>query len=158
MSTNLAEKYFKRICSGAKSQQISVWIQGCLHSATFYPGTEVSGVLIWFCTISTSILETTHTSLGALSFPSSPSHTEVKILNVPAVPELWNISSSYGISYRHKIYKIVCGSWEGRSHPVFYLFYHTDLSIKLEMCRIKVAASMGWNGVKLSLGTSTGSL
>lgn len=148
MSTNLAEKqYFKRICFGVKAQQISIWIQGCLHSATFYPGTKVSRVLIWFCAISTFNLETTHSNLGALSFPSPPSHTEVKILYVPAVPGLWNISFFCGISYRNKIYKIVWGNWEGRGHPLSYLVHHTDISIKLEMCKIEVVDSMDWNDV-----------
>lgn len=148
MSSNPAEKqYFKRICFGVKAQQISIWFQGGLHSATFYPGTKVSRVLVWFCAISTSNLETTHTNLGAVSFPSPPSHTEVKVLYVPAVPGLWNINFFYGISYRNKIYKIVCGNWEGRGHPLSYLVHLTDISIKLEMCKIKVVDSMRWNDV-----------
>lgn len=35
----------------------SIWIQRHLHSDTLYSGTEVSRVLFWFCTVTTSILE-----------------------------------------------------------------------------------------------------
>ena len=81
--------------------------------------------------------------LAALSFPSPPSHTEIKILNALAVQGLWNRSSSYGISCRNKIYIVACGSWKGRGNPFSYLFHHTDINITLEICRTKVAAFKG---------------